>query len=241
MARLAPPVVLGIVFLITWSWISTSVGPVALPQPWGVFQRLITEVQAGLLAYAASTFLVSALGSLLGLVVALPLGYLIAHSHFASVAISPYLAASQAIPAVALAPLLVVWFGYGALPTALLCALMVFFPIAINTTLGFTRVDSDLIGAALVDGADRWQLLTRVELPLALPAILAGIRNGFVLSVTGAVVGEFVMGGNGVGQLLAIYRDRADTTGMIAVLTALILGAVGLFGSVRLVERTLQW
>ncbi|HLS02879.1 MAG TPA: ABC transporter permease [Beutenbergiaceae bacterium] len=241
MARLAPPVVLGIVFLIIWSWISTSVGPVALPQPWGVFERLITEVQAGLLTYAASTFLVSALGSLLGLVVALPLGYLIAHSRLAAVAISPYLAASQAIPAVALAPLLVVWFGYGALPTALLCALMVFFPIAINTTLGFTRVDSDLIGAALVDGADRWQLLTRVELPLALPAILAGIRNGFVLSVTGAVVGEFVMGGNGVGQLLAIYRDRADTTGMIAVLTALILGAVGLFGSVRLIERTLQW
>lgn len=241
MRRLGPPLLLGVIVVCAWSLAATAVGPGILPGPGRVASRLITELGDGLIGYAGSTFAVSALGSLLGLLVAIPLGYLVAHFPLASAAISPYLAATQAVPAVALAPLLVVWFGYGALPTALLCALMVFFPIAINTTLGFARLDADIVGAARVDGAGRWQLLTWIEMPLALPAILAGVRNGFVLSVTGAVVGEFVMGGNGLGQLLAVYRDRADTTGMIAVLSALVVGAVALFWGVRLIERKLQW
>lgn len=241
MKRVGPPVALGVLVLLAWSLASRALGPGLLPSPTRVATRLVLELQQGLSAYALSTFTVSILGSILGLVVALPLGYVVAHFRVASAAISPYLAASQAVPAVALAPLLVVWVGYGWIPTALLCALMVFFPIVINTTLGFTRLDSDIIGAARVDGADRWKLLRMIEFPLALPAILAGVRNGFVLSVTGAVVGEFVMGGNGLGQLLSVYRDRADTTGMIAVLIVLVLGAVALFGVVRLVERRIQW
>lgn len=241
MRRFAPPLVLGVVALAAWSLAAAALGPGILPHPTAVASRLLLELHGGLLAFAFSTFAVSAAGSLLGLVVALPLGYLIAHFPAASAAISPYLAASQAVPAVALAPLLVVWFGYGTIPTALLCALMVFFPISINTTLGFTRVDPDIIGAARVDGAGRFSLLAWIEFPLALPAILAGIRNGFVLSVTGAVVGEFVMGGSGLGQLLSVYRDRADTTGMIAVLASLVVGAVLLFGGVRILERKLQW
>lgn len=241
MKRLIPPLTLGIVMLLGWSLAAAALGPGILPAPTAVASRLLIEIHGGLGAYAFGTFAVSAVGSILGLAVALPLGYLIAHFPVASAAISPYLAASQAVPAVALAPLLVVWFGYGTMPTALLCALMVFFPIAINTTLGFTRVDPDIIGAARVDGAGRWSLLTWIEFPLALPAILAGVRNGFVLSVTGAVVGEFVMGGSGLGLLLSVYRDRADTTGMIAVLLALVAGAVLLFGGVRIIERKLQW
>lgn len=241
MNRLGPPLVLGVIVCAMWAAIAPAVGPGILPGPVHVASRLLIEFQGGLLSYAGITFAVSVLGSLLGLAVALPLGYLIAHFPFAQSAINPYLAASQAIPAVALAPLLVVWLGYGSLPTTILCALMVFFPIAINTTLGFTSLDSDILGAARVDGAGRWKLLVWIEFPLALPAILAGVRNGFVLSVTGAVVGEFVMGGDGLGQLLSVYRDRADTTGMIAVLVALVVGAVALFLAVRFVERKLQW
>lgn len=241
MRKVGPPLLLGGITLLAWSAAASSLGPGILPGPAAVAARFVLEAQNGLVGAAAVTFGVSALGSLLGLAVALPLGYLIAHFPALAAAVNPYLAASQAIPAVALAPLLVVWFGYGAMPTALLCALMVFFPIVINTTLGFSHLDADILGAARVDGAGRWGLLAWIEFPLALPAILAGVRNGFVLSVTGAVVGEFVMGGNGVGQLLAIYRDRADTEGMIAVLAALIAGAVLLFSAVRTIERKLNW
>src|SRR5690625_3149060 len=166
MRRLGPPLLLGVIVVCAWSLAATAVGPGILPGPGRVASRLITELGDGLIGYAGSTFAVSALGSLLGLLVAIPLGYLVAHFPLASAAISPYLAATQAVPAVALAPLLVVWFGYGALPTALLCALMVFFPIAINTTLGFARLDADIVGEARGDGAGRWPLLQWVEMPL---------------------------------------------------------------------------
>src|SRR5699024_3695680 len=119
--------------------------------------------------------------------------------------------------------------------------LMVFFPITINTVLGFTRLDTDVIDAARVDGAGTLTLLAWIEFPLALPAILAGIRNGFVLSVAGAVVGEFCMGGQGLGELLAVYRDCGDTTGMLAILGTLVRAAVARFGAVRLLKRRLQW
>jgi NitT/TauT family transport system permease protein len=184
---------------------------------------------------------VSALGCLLGLAIALPLGYLLAHSRTATAALGPYLAASQAIPAVAFAPLLVLWFGYGALPKALLCALLVFFPILLNTVLGLSTLDRDVVDAARVDGADRWRLLVHIEGPMALPAVLTGIRNGFVLSVTGAVVGEFVMGGAGLGELLSIFRDRVDTAGMVATLLVLAALAVAINLAVRGLERMVRW
>ncbi len=240
--RLLAPLVTGVAVVAVWAALAPGLGAAVLPGPWAVLERFRLElIEGGLLAHAAITLGVSALGCVLGVLIAFPLGYLIAHLPIVSAAVGPYLAASQAIPAVALAPLLVVWVGYGTLPTALLCTLMVFFPITINTVLGFTRLDPDVIGAARVDGAGTLTLLAWIEFPLALPAILAGIRNGFVLSVTGAVVGEFVMGGQGLGQLLAVYRDRGDTTGMLAVLGALVLAAIALFGLVRLLERRLQW
>ncbi|MPV49320.1 MULTISPECIES: ABC transporter permease [unclassified Pseudactinotalea] len=240
--RLVAPLVLGAVGVLLWSLLAPVAGPQVLPGPGAVVSRLWLELTAGgLLGHAVVTLGVSVLGCVFGVAIAFPLGYLIAHIPVVSAAIGPYLAASQAIPAVALAPLLVVWVGYGALPTALLCTLMVFFPITINTVLGFTRLDPDIIGAARVDGAGQVMLLTWIEFPLALPAILAGVRNGFVLSVTGAVVGEFVMGGQGLGQLLAVYRDRGDTAGLMAVLGALVLAAIALFGLVRLLERKLEW
>ena len=236
------PVALGAVALALWQGVSAAVPDRILPAPTDLAARFVLEVRdGGLLGYAGATLAESLLGALLGLLVAVPLGYLIAHSPVASAALGPYLAASQAIPAVALAPLLVLWFGYGLLPIALLCALLVFFPILVNTTLGLRTLDPDIIGAARVDGAGRWRLLTHIEGPLALPSVLAGVRNGFVLSVTGAVVGEFVMGGDGLGLLLSVYRDRADTAGMFTTLIALAALAVGFFLFVRALERRVRW
>ncbi|WP_223402708.1 ABC transporter permease [Occultella gossypii] len=244
MARedLVAPVAFGALGLIAWQGLATLLPDRVLPTPTAVASRFVLELrEGGLLGFAGHTLTEAVLGSLLGLAVAVPLGYLVARSRLVASAIGPYLAASQAIPAVALAPLLVVWFGYGLLPTALLCALLVFFPIFVNTTLGLSTLDPDVIGAAKVDGAGRWRLLVHIEGPLALPALLAGIRNGFVLSVTGAVVGEFVMGGQGLGLLLSVYRDRSDVEGMFAVLVALVALAISVFYLIRSLERRIQW
>ncbi|WP_267892824.1 ABC transporter permease [Streptomyces sp. NBRC 110028] len=176
----------------------------------------------------------------MGIGVALPLGYLIARSDLAAAALQPYIAASQAVPAVALAPLLALWLGYGLLPIAVLCALLVFFPILVNTVLGLRALDPEVLGAARVDGVGWSGMLWYIELPLALPSILAGVRNGLTLSITGAVVGEFVMGGEGLGQLLSVQRQAADTVGLFSTLVMLALLAAGLYGVVRLVERFAQ-
>ncbi|WP_344597391.1 ABC transporter permease [Streptomyces violaceusniger] len=179
-------------------------------------------------------------GSGIGIGVALPLGYLIARSEIAAAALQPYVAASQAMPAVALAPLLALWIGYGLLPIAVLCSLLVFFPILVNTVLGLRSLDPDVMGAARVDGVGRWGMLWYIEFPLALPSVLAGVRNGLTLSITGAVVGEFVMGGDGLGQLLSVQRQEADTLGLFSTLVMLGLLAAVSYGVVRLVERLVQ-
>ncbi len=239
---ISAPVVLGIVVVVVWALLAATLGPVLVPSPADLATRLVAEVADGdLLLGAASTFGVSALGCLLGLLVALPLGYLLASSTTASAALGPYLAASQAIPAVAFAPLLALWFGYGPFPKALLCALLVFFPILLNTVLGLTTIDRDVVDAARVDGAGRWQLLVHIQSQMALPSVLTGVRNGFVLSITGAVVGEFVMGGRGLGELLTVFRDRVDTEGMVATLVVMAALAVAINLAVRGLERTVRW
>lgn len=239
--RVLAPIAAGLAVLAGWQLLATTLQARALPPPSQIAPRLLTELSAGLLSYAAATLAEALLGSVIGLAVAVPLGYLMARSVTIAAALGPYVAATQAIPAVALAPLLVLWVGYGLIPIALLCALLVFFPILVNTTLGLTSLDADVIDAARVDGAGRWRLLWYIEAPLALPAVLAGIRNGFVLSVTGAVVGEFVMGGNGLGTLLTVYRDRQDITGLFAVLIALATLAITFFFAIRTLERRLRW
>jgi len=103
--------------------------------------------------------------------------------------------------------------------------------------LGLRLVDPLVVDAALMDGAGSFSLLVSIELPLALPSILAGLRNGFALSVTGAVVGEMVMGGQGLGQLLTLQRDSVDTAGMFGTILVLCAMASALYGVISVIER----
>lgn len=181
------------------------------------------------------------LGSLLGATVALPLGYALARSQLVADFLQPYLAASQALPAVALAPLLALWFGYGLISVIVLCALLVFFPIVVTTTLGLRLLDHEVLDAARVDGASGWKLLRAIELPLAFPSILAGLRAGLTLSITGAVVGEFVVGGKGLGELLLIDRSYADTAAVFADVLILAALAIACYSLARWAERNYSY
>lgn len=231
---------LGVVVLVVWE-IAVRTGAVPahfLTAPTDVVARLVEDVTAGgLLGYTVPTLVEAALGSLLGSAVALPLGYLVFRSRVADAALSPYIAASQALPAVATAPLLVIWVGYGLLPITILCALLVFFPILLATVHGLRRVDKEVVEAARLDGAHGWYLLRDIQGPLALPTVLTGLRNGFTLSVTGAVVGEFVMGGKGLGLILSVRGSASDTPGIFAALVVLCALAMSIFGLLRLLER----
>lgn len=233
------PVIVGLAALLIWQAIAQGGATSAylLPTPARVAQAFLSALQSGLFArYGLTTLTESLVGFALGAVIALPTGYAIARSRTLAAALEPYMAASQAVPAVALAPLLVLWLPTGLAPIAVLCALIVFFPAAINTTLGFRTLDHEVVDAARLDGAGGWSLLRHIEAPLALPTVLAGLRTSLTLSITGAVVGEFVLSDQGLGGLLTIARGNFDMPLEFATLLALALMATILYGVARFIE-----
>ncbi|QLQ15171.1 MAG: ABC transporter permease [Micropruina sp.] len=238
--RFVAPAFLGLLLIGGW-WLTARVSGVSaalLPHPGAVLVRLGELIGSGELWPYLRVTLVEALGgSALGVAVALPLAVLIHRSRWFSDAVQPFLGATQAIPAIALAPLLALWIGYGLWPVMVLCALMVFFPILIAAVLGLRGIDHAIIDAAHMDGAGGADLLFQVEAPLALPSVLAGLKNGFALSVTGAVVGEMVLGGQGLGTILTVQRDAVDTAGMFATILVLCALAATAYSLINLWER----
>ena len=168
---------------------------------------------------------------------ALPLAWALFRWRLFSRTVLPYVAASQAVPAIAVAPLLVLWIGYGTAPVVVLCAFMVFFPITVTVLLGLRGLDADILDAARLDGAHGASMIVHMELPMALPAILAGLRTGFTLSVTGAVVGEMTMGGTGLGMVLSHQRDTIDTSGLFSTIVLLCAMATTIHWCLHELER----
>lgn len=234
------PLSLGLILLAVWFIASTwgTSSPLFFPTPSAFAASLIALAQQPWFWQKVLATLGEAiLGSLVGAIVAIPTSWLIYRSRYVSAALQPFLGATQAIPAVALAPLLVLWVGRGIGAIMFLCALMVFFPILVSTTVGLRHLDRDLLDAAALDGASGWRMIWFMELPLVLPNLLAGVRNGFTLSITGAVVGEMVMGGSGLGQLLGQQQHNLDTAGMFVTVFALCLLAMSFYSLVYLLER----
>ncbi|MEO7022441.1 MAG: ABC transporter permease [Ktedonobacteraceae bacterium] len=219
-----PPLLLGAVLLGSWYY-STARGLVPsyeVPSPADVWSSLWDGLTTGLFMKMAWVTVQESLGGfLLAVLVALPLGYGIAKWRLCAVTVNPYLAASQAIPALVIAPFLFIWLR-GMTPFFVLCMLVVLFPMVITTALGFSTIDGSLREAARVEGASFWPMLVRIEFPLALPAIMAAIRTGLTLSIVGALVGEFVAGGDlGLGSLVMIAKSQYDMPLMFATVVIL--------------------
>ncbi len=244
---ITPPLVLALLLLLSW-YLSTTAGHVSslfLPTLSDVFARLIDGLSAGMYLRDALvvTLQESILGFLLAVVVALPLGYGIAKSRILASTIQPYLSAGQAIPALVIAPFLVLWLGYGLVPIMVICMLVVLFPMVINTILGMQTIDPAILDAARVEGASGWSLLAHVEFPLALPSLLAAVRTSLTLSITGAVVGEFVSGGGGtvgLGALVLQGQHQYDTPLMFAAVVVLALLAALYYGATWLLVKLAQ-
>jgi len=222
---IVPPLVLAVFLLIVWytSTVYGHVNSLILPKPGDVFASLLDGLSSGLLlSNALVTVEESVFGFLLALVIALPMGYGLAKLRLFAASVQPYLAAGQAIPAIVIAPLLVIWIGYGLLPITILCMLVVLFPMVITIAFGVQTIDQTLTDAARVEGAHGWLLLVFIEFPLALPAILTAVRTGLTLSITGAMVGEFVIsGGQGLGSLVVQAGNQFNTALLFATLIVL--------------------
>ncbi len=214
-----------------------------LPSPGDVWARLVLAVADGsLLRHTWVTLQEVLSGLALGLTIATALGYLVAKSRVAERLLAPYIIASQSIPIVAIAPLLVIWFGPGRLSKVLICSLIVFFPILVNTVVGVRSVPADLRDLMRSLRATRWQTFLHLEAPAAMPVLLGGLKIGATLSVIGAVVGEFVGADEGLGFLVNIGRGLYDTALVFVAVLALVLLAMSLYGLVAALERrVLVW
>lgn len=231
--------------LLIW-WLAARYGELPsfiLPSPYQVWERFTRALFDGsLLFHAVVTLFEILVGLFIGVLFATVLGYFVAKSRALERILSPYLVASQAIPLVAIAPLLVIWFGPGIFSKILICALIVFFPVLVNTVVGVRAVPIALHNLMHSLRATRRQILLKLEIPAALPVFLGGLRVGATLSVIGAVVGELVGSDMGLGFLVNVGRGQYDTALVFVAIFTLVLLALSLYGLVALGEkRLLVW
>lgn len=243
--RLIPIFLSIFAFLLGW-YLLTHYGNIPefiLPAPWSVWSRFLQAIRDGSLPYHTSiTLLEIVLGLLVGVIFATVVGYVLAKSRSLERVLSPYLVASQAVPVVAIAPLLVIWLGDGILSKVVICALIVFFPVLVNTIVGVRAVPTALYDLMNSLHATRAQILWKVEVPASLPVFLGGLRIGATLSVIGAIVGELVSAQQGLGYLLQLGDFQYDTAMVFVAVFTLVALALLLYGVVTLLEkRFLKW
>jgi NitT/TauT family transport system permease protein len=237
-----PVVVAFAVFVLVWKVAAVIAGfAFILPAPEVVAARFVGAWLDGTIApHAWTTLLEVLLGFAVGGALGLAVGYVIARSRLVERFVSPYLIAAQAVPILALAPLLALWFGPGLLAKVVICGLIVFFPVAIATMVGIRSVDRGLLELGRSLRASRRQVLVTLEIPAALPSILGGLRVGATLAVVGAIVGEWAGADKGLGVLINLARGSLfDYPLMFAALVTIALLGIAAYVLVVLAERRL--
>jgi NitT/TauT family transport system permease protein len=210
--------------------------PYQVPAPKDVIITLWDEWPK-LLAEAWPTTVATLWGFLLSAAFGIPVAMLIAGSRTVESYVYPLLVFSQSIPKIAIAPLLVVWFGFGMMPKVLSAFLLGFFPVVVSAVQGFKSVEPDMLDLARAMEANRLQIFRMVSFPHALPAIFSGLKISITLAVVGAVVGEFVGSNSGIGFVLQRSIGSFELPTMFAALVVLALIGVILFWLLDVIER----
>jgi NitT/TauT family transport system permease protein len=243
MKRLAATILSLAAFLAVWKLLTVVSGTpnYILPAPEVVADRALRAIRDGILwEHTAVTLSEILLGFALGAITAMGVGIGLGKSIVVERVLSPYIVAAQSVPILALAPLLDIWFGGGLLARVLICALIVFFPIAIATMVGIRSADPLLAEMLRSLGASPGQLTARLEIPSALPVLFGGLRVGVTLAVIGAVVAEWAGASSGLGVLINIANQGLfDTPLMFVALATLAVIGITLHGLVVVAERRL--
>ena len=225
-----------------WDWIADALNikPFLIPAPSDVGQSLWED--RDLLATDAW---VTAQEVVLGFAIALVAGFAFAVAlHMSDTlrrAFYPLLVASQTVPVIAIAPILIVWLGFGIGPKLAIIALVCFFPITVNMLDGLRSVDPELPRMMRTLDASRAQILRRVEIPAALPYLFSGAKIAAVISVIGAVFGEWSGADEGLGHLILVAQGQVQTARVFAAVVVLSALAIALFGVLALLERRYGW
>lgn len=240
MTRLVPPLVFFALFLVAWEAVALlfEVPDIILPLPSAVVVDSITDVEL-YLRHAMPTLLEVVLGYVIALFLGATIGMVIAFSRLLGNAVYPAMVAAQIMPKVAIAPLLVVWFGFGLEPKLIMTALIAFFPIVINTIVALNMTTRESIYLFRSMGASPAQTFFKLRLPTALPVFFGGLKIAATLAVIGVVVAEFYSSDEGLGYLLLLQVSGSDTTGAFASILYLTVMGLVVFGAIVLIERLL--
>jgi ABC-type nitrate/sulfonate/bicarbonate transport system permease component len=233
----APAAVL-IALLLLWQWLCDifKVPVFVLPKPTDIATKMYMD--RGLLwEHFQFTLKNVVFGFLLAFIVAMVLGFLVSHVRLMNRAIYPLLVASQTIPVIAIAPVFIIWFGYGILPKVITTALICFFPLTVNTVTGFMSVDPEMKTLFRAYNAGGVQTFLKLTLPGAMPFIMSGLKISATLSVIGGVIGEWIGSDMGLGYLIIQAGSQIQTARVFGAIAVLALMGIVLFLAASLLER----
>jgi NitT/TauT family transport system permease protein len=215
-----------------------DISPLVLPAPFAIALRLRDLMLSGTIwPHLWATVVEVVSGFVFGVIAGLVIGAMVSLIPVIERLVYPYLVALQTLPKVAIAPLFIIWFGYGLTSKIVITALVCFFPVLVSVIAGFHSTDRDQLDMMSAFGANKWQTLVRLRIPSALVLIFAGLEIAAVLAVIGAIVGEFVGAQVGLGYLIVALNFSLDVPGVFAVL--IVLSAIGLLmhGAMRYAAR----
>lgn len=210
-----------------------------IPPPLAVFAQFSGKGLSLLVNHSLVTLYETGMGFILGIIIGVFLAILIVYSPFLQTAIYPLLVVAQVIPKLALAPLVLIWFGYGTLSKIVIAFLISFFPIIVNTASGLREVEPEMIDLVTSLNATKWQVFKKIRLPNSLPYLFSGLKISITFAVIGAIVGEFVGADKGVGYLIIIATHELKTALLFAaIIISSIIGILA-YGVIVLLEKFL--
>ena len=232
------PAITFIVVLVLWE-IAVDVFeiPIYIMPPPSAFLMRVFEDYALLADHLSRTAYEVLVGFTLATIVSIPLGFIIASSKFLERTLYPIIVFIQLTPKIAIAPLFIVWFGFGIFPKSLITFLLCFFPTLVASLTGFKALDERVLYLTRSMGATRWQTFRYVRIPSAMPYIFSGLKVSIVFASTGAIVGEFVGANKGLGYLLLRGTSYLDTSLIFAVLVVLAIMGLVFSYAVQFLER----
>lgn len=234
------PLVFVVVVFAVW-WFVTAEGlvaPYVLPSPADTWAAATENVDY-LLHHTYVTTYETVVGFVIAVVVGVLVAVLMAYSRGTEKTLYPIILVAQVIPKIAVAPLFVVWLGFGLAPKITVAVLMAFFPVVISGLAGLRSVDPEILQLTSTMGASRIKTFAKVMFPASLPQLLSGLKVAATLAVTGAVVGEFVGGNDGLGYVILQANGNIDTAMLFAALFIMSGLGILLFAVIQIAERFL--
>jgi len=238
--NIAEPIVFFIALLVFWELLVrlTKIPAFILPPPADLWTALINKLPI-LGTHAMITFIEAFGGFALSILLGVTFAISVVYSRHLQNTIYPLIVILYAMPKSAFAPLMVIWIGYGLFSKIAIAFLVAFFPVVVNTVVGLKEVEPELLELARINRGSQMDIFRKIRLPNSLPYMFAGIKVAIVLSVTGAIVAEFVAANEGLGYLVLQANYSLDTAFALVILLVLAMLSLGLFWSVELVQKKL--